>query len=94
MELFDFAASIGAQIDFDGTWHPEYARVRVALRRPGTGSLGGVAIVRDKLVVGEDKRDADVALASLAMQLSGCRVSFGLKSFDAPALTHTQGYRG
>lgn len=89
IELFDFLRSIGAHVDFSGSFSPKntYINVHICIGFVRIPTEGGSVYGRS------EKLNIEEALENLASQVSGKQLMMGKIAHQFPQLKHTHGYR-
>lgn len=89
VELFDFLRSIGAHVDFSGSFSSKntYINAHICIGSVRLPTEGGSVYGRS------EKPDIEEALANLAAKVSGKQLMMGKIAHQFPALKHTRGYR-
>lgn len=95
IELFDYAKTIGAFIEFTGSYKPkwEFANANIVVPGDGYANIDGWSVFGRS-----EKVDVDEAFEKLAEAISEKTLRFGppfiKKTYNVPRLKHTRGYRG
>lgn len=96
MELFDYLKSIGAHIDFNGSYGPNNTFVNVKIKKDGSDCF--INGSQPSFFGRSETPDFDEAVQDLANQIRGKKIAFvigGGERHNLPVpknLKHTKGY--